>query len=277
MVSWLLDGSALLVGRTLLLSTTGHWTPLSFPPEAYIAPGTEGRTAALVMTEGEAPYVQVVVDQTPGPRVPLPEGVDRDGYWALALVGEEVYVHTTSRTTWETSCWNVRAETVTPLPICLEASFLAIDHIRSAGPHSVVVNSHGEGHPGVDLLVWDGEAMAPVPLPWRDLYPFGPLELLPRTDGSFDIQTRCPLGPERPCLRDDGSDTNDLPALWYRWTPGQSPVLRTSGAEAEVVPDPSSERVAWIAGTRVCVGEPTAQPRCHKVPRRLREAALGGG
>lgn len=267
MIQWLLDGSALLVGGALLNPTTGAWTPLPLTPESRVAVGTAGRVATLDLLDGDVPHVRILSGAEGAPSVRLPEDSPTGGAWVHELVGDEVYVHNTSLDTGEARCWRVDSAGVTALDTCLEGGFAQMDRILPAGAAGVVIESHGEGHPGVDLIRWDGAALAPVPLPWEDLYPFGPLELLPRVDGSFDILTRCALGPPRPCLREDGLGSEDQPARWYRWSPGQAPVERAVGQGAEVVPDPASDRVATVRGKKVCVGEPGEKGTCWRMPR----------
>ena len=263
MIQWLLDGSALLVGSALLNPTTGAWTPLPIGAQAMVAVGTQGRIATLDLGDGSAPTVRILSAGGATPPVALPTGLD--GSWALELVGDEVYVHNSSPETGEARCWSVAQGAATALPSCLEASFAAIDSITPAGTSGVILTSQGEGHPGVDLLRSTGSGLEAVPLPWVDLYPFGPLALLPRTDGSFDILTPCVLGPDRPCLGKDG-DGAEGPARWYRWSPGAKPKLMAKGKKAEVLPDPSSDRVVTLRGEQVCISGPGQKTGCFTPP-----------
>lgn len=272
-VQWLMDGSALLVGSALLNPVSGAWTPLPVSPDAQVAVGTQGRVALLTRAEGRVPEVQVLQNGKAILTASLPAGTPREGHWVHLLQGDSVYVHVSSNETGESRCWQVDGAGVRALPTCLEGSFVAIDGLLPAPNKGVVVASHGEGHPGVDWLTWDGTAYKPAKLPWTDLYPFGPLELLPRLDGSFDILTSCVLGPERPCLQKDGTGSDGLPARRYRWTPGKAPVLQAKGKQAESLPDPSSTRLAWIQGEKVCVGKPKAKAQCWAVPKKPETAA----
>lgn len=265
MIQWLLDGSALLVGGALLNPSTGAWSALPLYPQSRVSVGTEGRIATLDLLPEDVPHVRILRGPEGAPSTRLPEGTSSDGHWVHELVGDEVYVHHADLQTGEVRCWRITEGAAEALPTCLSGGFFEIDAITPAR-EGVVIDSHGEGHPSVDLLRWDGVEMAPVPLPWGDLYPFGPLTLLPRVDGSFDILTRCTLGPPRPCLREDGLGSEDQPMRWYRWTPGEAPVERAVGKDAEIAPDPSSDRVAWTRRDKVCVGEPGRRTRCWKVP-----------
>jgi hypothetical protein len=125
-----------------------------------------------------------------------------------------------------------------------------------------VVASVGEGHPAVDLLrPAPGGGWEAAPLPWVDLYPHGWLELLPRSDGSFDIFTTCPLGPERPCL--PALEAGDLPPRRYRWVPGVGqPSAMPWGRRPELAPNPTSEQLAWRREGEVCVAGPRGKGRC---------------
>lgn len=270
MLQWLLDGSALLVGSALLNPATGRWQPLLLHPTSQVAPGTEGRVAVLDVVEDDVPHLRVLKDEANGPSVRLPEDAPRDGRWVLAWVGEQVYVQVSSPETGEARCWRVDEAGPRELDRCVEGGFAELDRVLPAGPGRFVTESHGEGHPGVDLVEWAGAESTPLPLPWEDLYPFGPLTLLPRTDGSFDILTACPLGPPRPCLQEDGLGAEELPLRWYRWRPGEAPQELEVGVDASMAPDPSGARRAWQRGTRVCVQRPGEARRCWRIPRSLR-------
>lgn len=265
MLLWLLDGSALLVGSALFDPSTGAWTALELPAGAAVAAGSAGRFAVLERAEGAAPRLSVWQGAAPGPAVTLAE-VPADWTLAHALEGDRVYLHASDPQSGEARCWWVEGEAVSAPGSCLEGGFAALDAITPAGGGAWVVSSHGEGHPDVSLVRWAGEGSEAAALPWQDLYPFGPLSMLPRVDGSFDLLTPCALGPPRPCLQEDGTGAEALPARWYRWTPGEAPRLLGQGRAAEGAPDPASERVATLRGRRLCLGAPDERPACHRLP-----------
>lgn len=248
---WLLDGSALILGTSLYDPATRALTPLPVTEATSIVPATAGRVVLLDLVEGQPAKVRVVRAGSDAPAVALPDDAPRVGVWSVGWIDGRVLVQVASNETGELRCYAV-TEVATALPTCVEGGFVVTLALTAAGPGRVVIDSYGEGHPGVDLVAWTGGESTPIALPWTDLYPFGPLSLLPRTDGSFDVLTRCPLGPERPC---DVEDAFALPARWYRWTPGSAPVLRAQGAAADIAPDPASDRVARIRGRRVCVDD----------------------
>lgn len=273
MIQWLLDGSALLVGGALLDPASGVLTPLPLTEHSQVAVGTEGRVALLEHAPGALPQVRVLSRGQSGPATSLPEGAPLDGRYVHTLLGADVYVSTSSQETGESRCWWVDGTGVWELSRCLEGGFAAVDRVLPAGEARYVVDSHGEGHPDVALVRWKGQDSQDIELPWEDLYPFGPLTLLPRLDGSFDILTRCPLGAPRPCLLDEGRSAEGEPMRWYRWSPGQAVYLRAQGEAAELLPDPSGPRTATLRGRKLCVSSPDARPACWRIPKKILEAS----
>lgn len=264
MLQWLLDGSGLIVGAALLDLSTGAWRPL--PPGVAAAPGVEG-AVALLDAEAEGGPLLWADDRGPaGPAARLLPAPPTGWRWAHGLHEGALWAQAVDPQTGDQVCFFVTAQGVERPERCVEGGFVAIDALLPAGPSRWVIASHGEGHPGVDLVEWTGAAYQPIPTPWDDLYPFGPLRLLPRVDGSFDILTRCPLDRPRPCLRDEGEGAEDLVDRWYRWRPGEAPQLLAKGRRATGLPDPSSAQVARLRGGALCVEGPRQRRRCYPLP-----------
>ncbi|MEM6928341.1 MAG: hypothetical protein AAF602_15515 [Myxococcota bacterium] len=164
----------------------------------------------------------------------------------------------------ETRCWSVTAVGPRRRERCIEASLPFVSDVVPAGDQRYVVYSHGEGHPWIDLFELTDAGARELPLPWDDLYPFGPLTLAPRVDGTFDILTPCVLGVPRPCLMDGRTVADELPPRHYRWQVGSEPRLLARGRKGDRVPDPSSARVAWRSRKRVCIAG-DGRRRCFEV------------
>lgn len=267
LIQWLLDGSALLVGTLLFTPTTGTFTALPVTPETVLAVGTHGRIAALDLPSEGIPAVRILGEGSNGSAIPLPGASTSEGAWVHMLTDTSVYVHVMHRETGEARCWRVSGSSASALTSCLEGTFAQLDQLMPGVERQVVLASHGEGHPGVALLRPKGDTMEEVALPWQDLYPFGPLELLPRQDGSFDILTPCPLGPARPCLLPESKDVSTLPMRHYRWKPGEAPVLKAKGKAATRSLDPSSPRSARLKGKQLCITSPGKKEACWELPR----------
>lgn len=260
---WSPDGAALLWGALLLDPVARVAAPLDLPDGARVAIGPQGRVAALRPAEGPglAAQVQVLTAGGPGPAWDLPPELPADAVAALLWVGEEVYVHGSPDDAGALRCALVGPAGPRKPEACLEGGFVAVDALRSAPGELVVIYSHGEGHPGVDLVRWTGGPSAPVDLPWHDLYPFGPMELMPRLDGSFDIRTPCALGPPRPCEGPKGEGPSG-PLRAYRWRPGEAPALRAMGRRAADTPSPAGDAAARMRGDRLCVDLGSGRPWC---------------
>lgn len=264
MLQWLLDGSGLLVGSVLFDPDTGEHRSVA-ADDAELVPGPGGAIAVVERSAPDALTVRVVGGDRPFDATALPRDV-AEGPWRLVgWVDGDVYVALTDEFV-DARCWSVDPDGLHPRATCLSGSMMLAHAVWPAGDGRYVVESSGEGHPSVDLIEL-GDEGAQIELPWDDLYPFGPLELVPRADGTFDILTRCVLGAERPCLQDDGTGAEELPARWYRWSVGEAPRLLKVGERAERRPDPASGRVAWRRGGEVCVaGGKRLFRRCWSVP-----------
>ena len=285
MPQWLPTGGALLVGAHLLNPTTGTWTALPVPADAALAGDPDGGVVALVPgREGAAP---ALVWMRVGAQVEVMQQHTIDGLapagwrWMHAPLPGGVWVWASGGVSandgWDEACALVRPErdgppSVHPQP-CPPHSFAEVYAIVGTPAGGLVVASAGEGHPGVDLLAPDANGgFVPVQLPWEDLYPFGPMDILPRADGSFDLMSPCPLGPPRPCLAT--LDRVDLPDRWTQWTPGGALHLRARGRRAAVWPDPTTSDVAWARGAsavdglpaQLCVGPRRGKGRCFSRP-----------
>lgn len=134
----------------------------------------------------------------------------------------------------------------------------------------VVVQSAGEGHPGVLVAPWSPDAGQGEPVtPAVDLYPFGPAEVWLR-NGRIELTTPCRLGRERPC---DAEDVEGRAWGHYVVTDGAF-VLLQEGLPAWAVPHPKNARWAWGEPGRVCEGNPSGRHRCKRVaPGKAAEAA----
>jgi hypothetical protein len=264
MLQWLLDGSGLIVGAALLDLSTGAWRPV--PPGVAAAPGVEGTVALLQLDAEGGPLLWA---EGRGPASPAARLMDRspEGWrWVHGIEGGQLWAQATDRDTGDVACFFITAGAVEQAERCIEGGFVELDAVLPAGPGRWVIDSHGEGHPDVALVEWTGEAYRPIATPWEDLYPFGPLQMLPRVDGSFDVLTRCRLDRPRPCLRADGEGSEDQVDRWYRWRPGEAPRLLARGRRATGAPDPSSARVARLHGGALCIDGPRERQRCFAVP-----------
>jgi hypothetical protein len=259
---WLLDGTGILLPGWLFLAQSGTFVDL--PMKQYYTPATEGRVVAADIDPARDARFTLYGQAGPGEWVSLP-GTTGPANWSFAWVDNSIYVHRVNEETGEATCYQIRGAQITS-PECLVGGMITLSGLRAAPGGKIIVSSYGEGHPAVDLVTWTGGASEPVPMPWQDLYPFGPVQMFPRADGSFDIHTPCVLGPPRPCEGPEGGDTSDLPMRHYRWTPGQEPLLLTTGSKALRPQDPTSDRSAWVKGGKLCLGGSQGRT-CVKGPK----------
>ncbi len=273
MLIWLLDGSALLDGDRLIDPTTGTVERLPMSSPLALAPGRAG----VVAWVEPGPVGLRVNVRRPGKvfeSVDLRTNEDLGGALSegvrptLAWVGERLYLHLADFQSGEVRCRWIEGKVVTTPAACVEGGFVSLDGMVEASDGRVVLDSHGEGHPGVDLVRWSGTESIAVPLPFQDLYPFGYLGLFPKHAGDFVILTTCPLGPPRPCLREDGLGFEDGPLTWYRWEVGKTPELLRKDVPMAAVPDPANERLAYLAADQLCFLGRRGKARCQPLITR---------
>ena len=157
---------------------------------------------------------------------------------------------------------NVVTEETTEPKACVEGSFLEL-HGLQFSDGVVILQSHGEGHPGLDVVRWTPETgQGERVIPELDLYPFGPV--VPHfTAAGVALLTPCHLGDERPCQADDGEDRTEEPWRHYVVKDGVFVLLR-EGLPADAQPHPQdASRYLWAEGDRVCEGDPAGKRRCR--------------
>lgn len=269
MLHWLLDGSALLVGAHLLDPATGAWTALPVGPDDALATGPGGQLVALELGPDGPTALRWVAGPLAPAAAPLSAGALPTGpswRWAHAAMGARALLWGADTQTGDTACaWVAPGAPPEPTP-CPPSSMVQITGLQATFDGGLVVESVGEGHPAVDLLrPAPGGGWEAATLPWVDLYPYGWMQLLPRSDGSYDIFTTCQLGPARPCL--PALEAVDPPARRYRWVPGVGqPYAMPWGARPELAPNPTNAQLAWRREGQICLGGPRGKGRCLPLP-----------
>jgi hypothetical protein len=280
-LAWTEDGTRLVVGnRWVLDPERGAWAELprpSFEPaKVSVSPGGRRLVAADAERFAEGP-----VEGPLGEPVPIPQWAgtesgreDSPGRADLDVVlfwldEERIFVQQTDRLARvdpECRIWEVGKKAWAAAPGCVTGDFNAVWAVERGPRGWIAVDSAGEGHPGVNLARYDAQRgqQPQAGAPEFDLYPFGPLFVQFRADGSgVLLSTPCVLERKepRPCEEPQGA--------WrvYSWAPGASGVkLEHEGLPEGVMPSPDGQRLAWAAGSKVCVGRDLSAAVCLALP-----------
>lgn len=279
-LAWTPDGTRLLVERRWVLDPAREaWTelPRPFPEPELVAVSPSGRRLAaagagrLAAGPIEGPLGEPVPVPVWAPEEPSgPRREELDLELALFWLDEErLFVQQTERLARvEPQCriWETGPEAWRPAPSCVAGDFYQVWAIERGPRGWIAVYTAGEGHPGMMLARYDADqGQRPLPeAPELDLYPFGPLRVQFRADGSgVLLATPCVLERKepRPCEEPHGG--------WrvYSWAPGSgAPRLEREGLTEGALPSPDGQHLAWASGGRVCVSRPGAPEACLPLP-----------
>lgn len=256
-VGWSPDGERQLSPPPGVLSPSGaRWARLS------------GKSVLWGPVDGQGDHGMIPlerwIDGDPD-ELPLTLGawMDEEQLYLHQLDAQLVYAAQTEEVRAETCrVVNVVTEAITEPKACVEGGFLEI-HGLQFRDGVVIVESHGEGHPGLDVVRWSPESgQGERVIPELDLYPFGPV--VPHfTAVGVALLTPCHLGDDRPCQADDGEDRTEEPWRHYLVKDGAFVLVR-EGLPADAQPHPQdADRYLWAEADRVCDGDPAGKRRCR--------------
>lgn len=164
--------------------------------------------------------------------------------------------------------YDVRDRSWTEPEACASGDMSEI-HATDPRGDLMIVGSHGEGHPALDVIAWTPDRVGAVGFPLLDLYPFGPVDATHRGAGVIDLLTPCRLDEgDRPCQRPDGEDRTEEPWRHYRWRRGGQLELVRADLPVFAVVDPTGDRYAWPTVDAVCVGDPARRATTTCFPVR---------
>jgi hypothetical protein len=251
---WLDATRLILMGVAIVEPDTGRVTPTpEIPEDAH--PSPDG-TGASWLAEGALHWARW---GEPPRTVSLPATPPNAGAWHTWLGdGRVLLVH---QNAFEDllSCFTLEpaAGAWEPAKHCPHGNFMELADLR-AGPRGLyAVGSSGEGHPDVLVTRYTPErGQRDVPSPYRDLYPFGWVDVTFHPNGrTATLLTRCQLGdPDgRPC-QGHQDDDHSWPLNAYQWTIG-SPraTLQALDLPPGAVVDPTGTRYAWTDGDQLGV------------------------
>ncbi|MEY3211345.1 MAG: hypothetical protein RIT28_1826 [Pseudomonadota bacterium] len=256
-VGWSPSGERLLTAPPGVLSPSGErWARLS------------GKSVLWGPLDGQGDHGMIPLERLLGgdtDELPLTLGawIDEEHLYLHQLDAQLVYAAQTEDVLAE-ACRvvNVMTEAFTEPKACIQGSFLEL-HGLQFRDGVAIVESHGEGHPGLDAFRWTPElGQGERVLPELDLYPFGPV--VPHfTDAGIALLTPCHLGEERPCQAADGEDRSEEPWRHYVVQDGALSLVR-EGLPADAQPHPQdTNRYLWAEGEQVCDGDPAGRRRCR--------------
>jgi hypothetical protein len=262
------------MGVAIVEPDTGRVTPTpEIPEDAH--PSPDG-TGASWLAEGALHWARW---GEPPRTVSLPATPPNAGAWHTWLGdGRVLLVH---QNAFEDllSCFTLEpaAGAWEPAKHCPHGNFMELADLR-AGPRGLyAVGSSGEGHPDVLVTRYTPErGQRDVPSPYRDLYPFGWVDVTFHPNGrTATLLTRCQLGdPDgRPC-QGHQDDDHSWPLNAYQWTIGSPRATlqawTSRPARSSIPPGPgtpgrtgtSSGYAAWTAkGSDSC---PCPRPRSRR-------------
>jgi hypothetical protein len=163
--------------------------------------------------------------------------------------------------------YDTRSESWTEPASCVERSFYGLYAVEIRDGVAIT-ESAGEGHPGLDAFRWTPESGTGARvLPELDLYPFGPVSAVFRSDG-IALITPCHLEEaERPCQQPNGGDEWEGPWRHYAVKDGAFVLLRADLPDGALPHPTDADRYVWARPGEVCTGDPAGRHGCESVTR----------